>query len=84
MDAGTGCWEHAQQNYLAVSWSGGNQVNGQELGQGEGGSLLASVLGKLLPPGEEGTNGASSCAAHRQAASLETGLHVSLQSNLQQ
>lgn len=40
------------------------------------------MLAKLFSPGEEGTDGSSSCAVHRQVAGLEIGLEVSLESTL--
>lgn len=45
-------------------------------------SLVVSMLGKLFSPVEEGTDGSSSCALHRQVAGLERGLQVSLESTL--
>lgn len=46
--------------------------------------MLASMMEKLLLFLEEGTNGASFCAAHRQVTRLEIGLHVRNKSNVGQ
>lgn len=47
-----------------------------------GGSLIGFSVAEVLSPGEEGTDGTSTCAMHRKGAGLEIGLQVSLECTL--